>query len=84
MEDSLHLRSSVLANAVIGMSSLNSNGVVIERFFSELEILANNLLLPDLERIKAQCLAENGNPDSYYMHCLDSAIAACSTNQHLI
>jgi len=42
------------------------------------ETLADARLLPDLLRIKAECLKDQTDPNGYFMHCLERAISACS------
>ena len=44
------------------------------------ETLADARLRPDLLRIKADCLKDQTDPNGYFMHGLERAITACSTN----
>ncbi len=55
---------------------------IVSGYFEAAQTLADIKLLADLLRIKAQCVAESCKSDSYFMSCLDDAIAACSANQN--
>lgn len=61
------------------LAALQTNDI-ISGYFEAAETLADIKLLPNLQRIKAQCEVENEEPNSYFIHCLDRAIAACSVN----
>lgn len=54
---------------------------IVSGYFEAAETLSDMKLLPELLRIKAQSVAESCKSDSYFMHCLENAIAACSVNQ---
>jgi vesicle coat complex subunit len=55
---------------------------IITGYLGAAENLADIRLLPELERIKAQCDAKTDRFNSYFLDCLEDAIAACSENQH--
>lgn len=61
------------------LAALQTNDIVAG-YFEAAETLSDMSLLPELLRIKAQCIAESCKSDSYFMDCLDDAIAACSAN----